>query len=110
MSIKENYEQEWNKFVEQIFELNEDFDWKKAKKLAKSLSIFERKLARKREEIVTTLELTEFNEKKEVRLDLEDTILIIDSYLFLLENVTKLEASSQKGYYNYIKNAVGYLS
>lgn len=109
MSIKENYEQEWDKFVEQIFELDEDFDWKQAKKLSKSLSIFERKLERKREEIITTLELTDFNEKKEVKLELEDTVLIIDNYLVLLGNITKLEASSQKGYYNYIKNAVGYL-
>ncbi len=109
MKDKKNIDFKWEKIVDELYESNEDFNYIKVKKIVKEIKTFSLLLEKKEREIISTLEYTDFNNQEDLKKELESFLVYIRDFLKYLENFTHLEPSTKKGYYNYLKNAMGYL-
>lgn len=106
----EQIEKEWQKYVEDIYYLNEEFDLKKTKKIVKSLQKFLMKLEKKEKDTKITLTKTDFHDQQEIEKELKELITYIKNKLEFLDNIVSLEPKTPRGYSNYIKNAVGFFN
>lgn len=109
MNQIEKLEFRWNNYVEKIYLINDDFDYKKAKKLSKELLQFEKYLISYQNEINTTLSLSNFNSNDNIENELIEINSFIINLLSLLKNITSLSPQTKQGYYNYIKNAIAFI-
>ncbi len=109
MKDKKNIDFRWEKIVDALYEANEDFNYVDVKKIVKEIKVFSFQLEKKEREIVSTLEYTDFNNQEGLKKELENFLSYIRDFLEYLNNFTVLEPSTKKGYYNYLKNAMGYL-
>lgn len=109
MKLIEQFDSRWNKLVEKSYEQNENFDYKQVKNLSKEMLLFSDDLLRKKKETETTLKLVEFNSNQSLKADFEHFVEYADEMLVFLENIVELKPNSKKGYYNYLKNLIGFL-
>ncbi len=109
MKDKKNIDFRWQKIVDELYEANEEFDYVVVKKLAKEIKTFSVQLEKKERELVSTLEFTDFNDKEDLKKELEKFLLYIRDFIDYVSHFTHLEPTTKKGYYNYLKNAMGYL-
>lgn len=109
MSEKEKIDFTWENIVNKLYILNEEFDYKEVKKVEKEIRVFDNNLKKKIREINSTLDYTDFNNKEELKKELEELLRYIEDYVKFLENFINLEPNSKKGYYNYLKSVIGFL-
>ncbi len=107
--MKNEFEAKWERIVARAYEINEDYDYVLAKRLYKDIAQFYKNLQSAQKETVSTLELTEFNEKQELKEELINFEVYCQEQLDFIQKFNDLKPSSKKGYYNYIKNMMGYL-
>ncbi len=109
MKDKKNIDSKWRKIVDELYAANEEFDYVVVKKIAKEIKTFSKQLEKKERELVSTLEYTDFNAKEDLKKELEKFLLYVRDFIDYVSHFTHLEPRTKKGYYNYLKNAMGYL-
>ncbi|MFV0288391.1 MAG: hypothetical protein ACK5HR_02925 [Mycoplasmatales bacterium] len=101
------YQQQWETLKEQIYLQNENFDYKQVKKIYKSIVIYHKNIQKKITELKTTLTLTTFNEKQEIKKELKELLDYLTTMEEYLQEFIKYEPNSKIGYYNYLKAIIG---
>ncbi len=107
--MKSEFELKWERIVTRAYEINEEYDYALAKKLHKDITQFSQNLQTAQKETISTLELTEFNEKQWLKEELINFEAYCQEQLDFIQNFNNLKPTSKKGYYNYLKNMMGYL-
>lgn len=110
MSEKEKFEFQWEKYVEEIYYLNENFNYVHAKKLARNVKTFQYKIEKKIREVSNTLLVTDFNNQIIIKKELEELLVFCNDMFDYLNNFTKLKPKTKLGYNNYISNAIAFLT
>ncbi len=106
---KQNIDFKWRKIVDDLYAADEDFNYVEVKRLVKEIKNFGIGLEKKEKELTSTLSATDFNDKEDVKKELEKFLLYIKDFIEYVSHFTHLEPTTEKGYYNYLKNALGYL-
>lgn len=111
MTELEKYKREWNNIVDRLYieSEKEEFKYVFIKHIARDILNYEKKIIKKKRDILATLELTDFHDKQEVQNELEELLNYLSEMIEYLKNFTKLQPITKQGYYNYLKNAIAYL-
>lgn len=94
--------------VEDAYQLEEEFDLKRAKQLRRSIDARQRQIGKFIHDYNTSLELTDFSNNEETKQTIEaqlDLLLQIESFNTI---VLKINVKTPTGYYMFIKDIIAY--
>ncbi|WOO87662.1 hypothetical protein RZE82_01645 [Mollicutes bacterium LVI A0039] len=94
--------------IDEAYELEADFDLKKARHIRKSLVQKQRQVTKLIHDYQTSLSLVEFNNNTETEATIENQLLIMQSISEFNTTVLKIDVVTPKGYYMFIKDIIAY--